>query len=199
MTQETVAERIRRRRIELGLSPEYVAEAIGRSRAQYYRYETKDVENMPVKVLQPLARVLGVSEAWILTGRDAANIKRIPVLGEVAAGEPIYAAEQYGEYVEIGDDGIRVDFCLRARGDSMVGARIQDGDLVFVRRQPVVEDGEIAVVLVDGEATLKRVYRQPGGIILKAENPKYPPIFISESDARDVRILGKAVMFQSML
>lgn len=199
MTQETVAERIRRRRIELGLSPEYVAEAIGRSRAQYYRYETKDVENMPVKVLQPLARVLGVSEAWILTGRDAANVKRIPVLGEVAAGEPIYAAEQYGEYVEIGDDGIRVDFCVRARGDSMIEARIHDGDLVFVRRQPTVENGEIAVVLIDDEAVLKRVYVTDGGVILQSENPKYAPIYVTKEHNRDVRILGKAVMFQSML
>lgn len=199
MTGETVGERIRRRRRELGLSADYVAEKLGKDRSTYYRYESDAIENMPVSVLRPLARVLGVSEAWILTGRNAANVKRIPVLGEVAAGEPIYAAEQYGEYIEIGGDGVQVDFCLRARGDSMVEARIQDGDLVFVRRQPVVEDGEIAVVLVDDEATLKRVYRQPDGIILKAENPKYPPIFISESDARDVRILGKAVMIQSLL
>lgn len=199
VTNETISQRIRRRRIELGLSPDYVAKAIGRSRAQYYRYETSDVENMPVRLLKPLARVLRTTEAWILTGYDEAKTKRIPVLGDVAAGEPMYAAEQYGEYVEIGSDGIHVDFCVRVRGDSMIDVRIRDGDLVFVRRQPVVQDGEIAVVLIDDAVTLKRVYSQPDGIILKAENPMYPPIYISAEDARDVRVLGKAVMFQSML
>lgn len=198
MVRETIAERIKRRRLELGLSPDYVAEKIGKSRATYYRYESDDVEKMPISALQPLAEVLRVSEAYILTGQTEAHVKRIPILGDVAAGEPVLATEQHGEYIEVGN-GIQVDFCLRVRGDSMIDARIQDGDLVFVRQQPTVENGEIAVVLIDQEVTLKRVYINDEGVILKPENSKYSPIFISRDDGRDFRILGKAVMFQSLL
>ena len=81
----------------------------------------------------------------------------------------------------------------------MIDARIQDGDLVFVRQQPTVENGEIAVVMIDGEVTLKRFYRTPIGVILKPENSKYQPLYFSEADFKDVRVLGRAVMFQSLL
>lgn len=81
----------------------------------------------------------------------------------------------------------------------MIGARICDGDLVFVRQQPTVENGEIAVVLIDDEVTLKRFYKTDAGVILKPENSKYDPMFYTEEDFKDVRILGKAVMFQSLL
>src|SRR5690606_38420934 len=98
------------------------------------------------------------------------------------------------------DGNIRVDFCLRVQGDSMIGARIQDGDIVFVRRQPTVDNGDIAVVLIDDEVTLKRVYITEQGIILKSENPAYQPIFVShQEEYRQVRILGRAVAFQSKL
>src|SRR5690606_598863 len=137
--------RIKRRRMELGLSVEDVAKALGKDRSTIYRYESDEIENMPVSVLVPLARILRTSPTWIL-GFDnpEPKTKRVPLLGDIAAGEPIFASEEYGEYVEVPGDA-PVDFCLRVRGDSMVDARIQDGDLVFVRQQPTVENGEIAV------------------------------------------------------
>src|SRR5690606_14008328 len=149
MGMETIGERIKRLRQERDLSPEDLAKAIGKHRSTYYRYESDEIENMPMSVLTKLARALGVSEAYLLTGQDDSNLrtKRVPILGSVAAGEPILATEEYGDYVELGDDGIQVDFCLRVKGDSMRDARIMDGDLVFVRRQPTVQNGEIAVVL----------------------------------------------------
>lgn len=198
---KTIGERIKARRKQLGLSADYVAKELGKDRSTYYRYESDEIENMPVSVLAPLARILRVSEAYLLTGQHDHSIttKRIPILGAIAAGEPVLAEEEYGEYVELGDNGIRIDFCLRVNGDSMKDARILDGDLVFVRRQPTVENGEIAVVLIDGEATLKRFYQTETGIILKPENSQYAPIYLSKEAVRDVRILGKAVMFQSML
>jgi len=200
MRKETIAERIKRRRLELGLSPEYVAEKIGKSRATYYRYESDEIEKMPIRALKPLADVLQVSVGYILTGRDEANIKRVPLLGSVAAGQPMCAIEEYGEYVVIsGDTPVQVDFCVRVKGDSMIDARIKDGDLVFVRQQPVVDNGDIAVVLIDNEVTLKRFYKTREGVILKPENSKYPPLYLSEADFKEVRILGKAVMFQSWL
>jgi len=198
---ETIGERIKRLRQERDLSPEDLAKAIGKHRSTYYRYESDEIENMPMSVLTKLARALGVSEAYLLTGQDDSNLrtKRVPILGSVAAGEPILATEEYGDYVELGDDGIQVDFCLRVKGDSMRDARIMDGDLVFVRRQPTVQNGEIAVVLIDDEVTLKRVYITEKGVILKPENPAYEPMFFSHEDFRQVRILGKAVAFQSKL
>ena len=198
---ETIGERIKRLRQERDLSPEDLAKAIGKHRSTYYRYESDEIENMPMSVLTKLARALGVSEAYLLTGQDDSNLrtKRVPILGSVAAGEPILATEEYGDYVELGDDGIQVDFCLRVKGDSMRDARIMDGDLVFVRRQPTVQNGEIAVVLIDDEVTLKRVYITEQGIILKPENPAYQPMFVSHEDFRQVRILGRAVAFQSKL
>jgi len=198
---ETIGERIKRLRKKRGLSADEVAKALEKNRSTYYRYESDEIENMPISVLPKLAKVLGTTEAYILTGKndDALRTKRIPILGAVAAGEPILATESYEDYVELGDDGVRVDFCLRVKGDSMRDARIMDGDLVFVRRQPTVQNGEIAVVLIDDEVTLKRVYTTEKGVILKPENPAYEPMFFSHEDFRQVRILGKAVAFQSKL
>ena len=123
---------------------------------------------------------------------------RIPLLGEIACGEPIFADEDRESYVEAGTD-IQADFCLRAKGDSMIGARIMDGDIVFVRKQDIVENGEIAVVIIDDEATLKRVYYYPeqGKLLLMSENPAYEPFIYVGEELNEIHILGKAIAFQS--
>lgn len=120
----------------------------------------------------------------------------VPVLGEIAAGEPIFCDENV-EFAAC--DTVGCDFALRVRGDSMIGARLFDGDLVFIRRQEDVDDGQIAAVVVDGHATLKRVYHVPGGLHLLSENPKYPPMRFLFEEHEDLRILGLAVSFQSRL
>lgn len=124
--------------------------------------------------------------------------QRVPMLGTIRAGEPSFAESDFDSYVEVGA-GVRCDFALRVAGDSMINARILDGDIVFVRQQDTVSDGEIAAVLVDDETTLKRVRFLPGNMLmLQPENPKYQPIVIGGPDeTRNVRILGKAVAFQS--
>ena len=123
---------------------------------------------------------------------------RIPVLGTVSCGEPKYAEEDFQYYVSVGAE-LHADFALRASGDSMIGARIYDGDIVFVRRQPDVDDGQIAVVLIDDEALLKRVYKLPDGRIqLRAENPRYQPIMVGGAkETRTIRILGRAIAVQT--
>ena len=126
----------------------------------------------------------------------AVSVQKIPLLGKVSAGQPILAEEDFECYFEV-DADIKCDFCLHVNGDSMINARINDGDIVFIRKQPDVNDGEIGVVLIDNDATLKRVYKNNGSITLVAENTKYKPIVISGKDTIDVRILGKAVAFQS--
>ena len=123
--------------------------------------------------------------------------KHLPVLGSVACGKPIFMAEEKEVYVDA-TVAIRADFVLIAKGDSMVGARINDGDIVFIRQQPEVENGEIAVVAIDDEATLKRFYRYSDDlIVLRAENPAYKDMEFRPEDHKDIRVLGKAVAFQS--
>lgn len=124
--------------------------------------------------------------------------KRIPLLGEIACGKPIFASEDRESYIEVGTD-IKADFCLKAKGDSMIGARINDGDIVFIRRQSSVDDGEIAAVLIDDEVTLKRVYyhKDKNIIELRAENPKFQAMIFMDNELDQIVILGKAIAFQS--
>lgn len=123
--------------------------------------------------------------------------RSIPLLGEIAAGTPIYA-EQTADVVSC-NEGLHCDFALRVRGDSMIGARIMDGDIVFIRAQDDVDDGEIAAVVLNDEATLKRVYHIKNGVQLLSENPKYAPMLFTLDDCDSIRILGKAVGFQSKI
>ena len=124
--------------------------------------------------------------------------KRIPFLGEIACGEPIFANEDRESYIDVGTD-IKADFCLKCRGNSMINARINDGDIVFIRKQPEVNNGEIAAVIIDDTATLKRVYYYPNTykLVLIAENPEHEPQMYVGEELEQVRILGKAVAFQS--
>lgn len=122
------------------------------------------------------------------------QLREIPLLGSIACGEPILAQENIEEQLVI-PAHIHADFALRCKGDSMVNARIYDGDIVYIRQQPDVEDGEIAAVLIDDEATLKRVYKFAGRVQLRAENPRYRPMEYSAEDYKTVRVLGKAVAF----
>ena len=132
-------------------------------------------------------------------GLAPAGRKKLPLIGTIAAGQPIFCEEQ----VEVAacDGDASADFALRVQGDSMIGARIHDGDIVFIRRQDDVDDGRIAAVAIDGSATLKRVYRLADGRIeLRAANARYAPIIIGgEGETRNVRILGKAVAFQGRI
>ena len=123
---------------------------------------------------------------------------KIPMLGEIACGEPIFVNENRESYIESGAQ-IKADFCLKAKGDSMINARIHDGDIVFVRKQSMVDNGEIAVVIIDDEATLKRVYYYPESqkLVLQAENPSFEPFVYVGEELEHAHILGKAIAFQS--
>lgn len=123
---------------------------------------------------------------------------KLPMLGKVACGEPIFADEDRESYIMVGTD-IGADFCLQCQGDSMINARIHDGDIVFVKKTDIVENGEIAVVIIDDEATLKRFfyYREQNLVILKPENPKYQDIILTGEQLNQVRVIGRAVAFQS--
>ena len=155
-----------------------------------------DALNCPVELLYP--RDGRISDSLRNAG-DVLPIYRraVPVLVEIAAGVPIYADED--TELILCDDSLRCDFALRVRGDSMIGARIHDGDLVFIRSQDDVDDGEIAAVVLNDEATLKRVYHIKNGLQLLSENPRYAPMIFTLDECDSIRILGKAVGFQSRL
>lgn len=120
----------------------------------------------------------------------------IPLVGDIACGTPILAEENREGDVDI-PEHIHADFALRCKGDSMINARIYDGDIVYIRQQDTVEHGEIAAVLIGTEATLKRVFLFDDHITLEAENPQYRPLSYWGDEMNDVRILGKAVAFTS--
>lgn len=126
------------------------------------------------------------------------QLKRFPMLGKIACGEPIFADEDKESFV-MADMDIQADFCLTAKGDSMINARIYDGDVVFIKEMPMVENGEIAAVIIDNEATLKRVYYYPdkNKLMLVAENPAFEPLVYINEELDSIRILGKAVCFMS--
>lgn len=128
------------------------------------------------------------------------RLKKFPIIGKIACGNPIFADEDKESYI-MADMDISADFCLVASGDSMINARINDGDIVFVREASMVNNGDIAAVIIDDEATLKRVYYYPDQdkLVLNAENAKYPPFVYVGEELNHIRILGKAVYFMSAL
>ena len=170
-----------------------------------------------INYIHKIAKALDVSEGWLLGYEDTPeraekdiplgfdnifpiSLRRFPLLGTIACGEPIYADEDHESYIMASDD-ISADFCLVAKGDSMSGARIYDGDVVFIKKQPIVENGEIAAVIIDNEATLKRWFYYPENqkLILSPANDKYEPFVYVGDELNDIRCLGRAVCFMSKL
>ena len=155
-----------------------------------------------------LAKALHVSPSWLMgidISRDNSSLpfeviplesKTIPILGSVACGKPIYDPSD-GIQVKV-PASFHADFGLYAKGDSMIGADIHDGDLVFFVQQPSVENGQIAAVFIDNEVTLKRVYYQQGErLVLQAENSSVDPIVVEGPDLNTVHIIGRAIAKQS--
>lgn len=215
----TIGERIKERRKQLGLTVDELSERLNKNRATIYRYESNDIEKLPTTVLEPLAKALEVTPAYLMGWEENAEVtsnsdlsalmqkydnikpiklKRFPMLGEIACGEPIFADEDKEHYI-MADMDIDADFCLTAKGDSMINARIYEGDIVFIKEMPIVENGDIAAVIIEDEATLKRVYYYPDDNMLQlvAENPKYKPLVYQGPELDTIRILGRAVYFMS--
>lgn len=186
------------------------ATGIGKSTISQYlsgKYEPKS------DGIYKIARALNVNEAWLMgydvdMKRDERTAypenlykiekKNIPLLGTIAAGEPIYAAEEHEACFVAGSE-LAADFCLKVKGDSMINARINDGDIVFIRKQETVDEGQIAAVIIDEDVTLKRVYKTNGNVMLVSENANYKPMVYKKEDGKEIRILGLAVAFLSPL
>jgi len=205
----TVGERLKRRRKELGMSAEAVAEKLGCSPSTVYRYENGEINKMGIDKLKPIAEAINTSPAYLMGWEDEetlpANVsriepmQRIPLVGQIACGMPILAEQNVEDYVDL-PGHIRADFALTCKGESMIGAGIRTGDIVYIRKQEEVENGQIAAVMVGGdEATLKRVYTKPGVVQLVAENPNIAPAVFIGKEAEQIHIIGLAVAYTHVL
>ena len=158
-------------------------------------------------VIEKLANYFDIQKSDLLEDKNSDNIdldkipgiitpikmKRIPILGTIACGDPIFAQENYDGYFMIDKNLPEADFILRAKGDSMIEANIFNGDLVFLKKTNDVDNGRIAAVLIDDEATLKRVNKDGNTVVLQPCNKNYKPIIIHDSDDKQVLILGEMV------
>lgn len=197
---------LKRLRVERGLSQDELAALLGTTKQVISRYETKKrvprlsvVAAFAEKLGLPLSALSGEEPLLPAGALPVGGRRRVPILGSAACGEPIYKPGDGTEYVSVEDD-LLCDFALIAQGDSMTGDRIYSSDVVFIRSQDHVQDGEIAAVALDNEVTLKHVRRlrgADGSVVftqLLPSNPAYSPIDIGgEDETRSVRILGKAV------
>ena len=217
-----IGKRIETARTDLNLTQEELAVKLGLNKSTIQRYEAGKIQKIKLPVLESMARILKVSPDWLSDKTEErepteeevtldnlmlkydnirpVRLRKFPLLGEIACGKPIFALEDRENYI-MADMDINADFCLTAKGDSMINARIQDGDIVFIKEMPIVDNGEIAAVIIDDEATLKRVYYYPekNKLILQAENPKYEPLVYINEELNQIRILGQAVYFMSNL
>lgn len=205
---------IRKRREELGMSQDVLASLTGyTSRSSIAKIES-GVVDLPQTKIVLFAEALKTTPSYLMGWkeqqdnkdyRNLANVfpielKKFPLLGKIACGIPKYTNEDRESYVLSGTN-IDADFCLKASGDSMINARILDGDIIFIRKQDIVENGEIAAVVVNGdsEATLKRFfyYKEKSLLILKPENSAYEDQIYTGNELEQVHVLGKAIAFQS--
>lgn len=207
------ASRLKELRKEFGLTQLDLSKIINIGKSTVSMYESGK-RKPELETLEAIADYFNVNMEYLLGKSEIKNYheqnlgdlkvsntypiekKKFPLLGNVACGQPTLATENFEGYIESGSN-IHADFCLKAKGDSMVNARILDGDIVFIRKQEMVENGEIAAVLIDDEATLKRFYISNDIIQLNAENPSYAPQIYKKEDLNGIRILGKAIAFQS--
>ena len=201
-----LGEKIRLLRHQRGMTLEEVGDACGVGKSTVRKWESGQIANMRRDKIALVANALGVTPAYLMgwdespalpAGLSPVRKRRIPMIGHVAAGVPIMAEREYEEY-EDDTYGISCDYVLRVEGDSME-PRIMDGDVVYVREQPDVDDGQIAVVGVDDSVTLKVVYHIQNGLQLISLNPKYKPMIYNRDNTDYLAIIGLAVAYKRRL
>lgn len=203
----TLGDRIRSRREELRMSQEELATRLGyKSRSTIAKIESGENDLTQSKIVA-FAEALSTTARWLLDYDDSdttlppgahhPQFKKVPMLGYAAAGQPLEDLNQDTPYYDV-DNKYDVDFCITIRGDSMINAGINDGDIIFIKSMPEVPNGKIACVEIDNEKVcLKRFYKSADGIMLVSENPKYSPIQLNRFNCQSVKILGLAVLRQS--
>lgn len=205
-----IRDKIKARRLELGLTLEQVGDYVGVSKSTVRKWESGYISNMRRDKIAKLAEVLQLSPLDIAIDEDSNNFAqnaavppgfqplprmvKKPLIGSIACGEPILAEQNVEDYVDV-PENVHCDFVLNCNGDSMIDAGISDGDQVYIRIQPEVENGEIAAVRIGDEATLKRVYWDGTSLMLMPANTKYAPKTYTGEQLNEIQIEGKAVGF----
>lgn len=212
----TVGQRIKNRRKDLGITVDDIAAQLGRNRATVYRYESNDIENLPTTVLEPLAKILKTTPAYLMgwtddtaefaeraSNQDTENWNgtiipptgMVPVIGVIPAGIPILAQQNIEGYMPVMVKNSNEYFYFRVKGCSMINANISDGSLVLIHRQSIAENGEIVACRVNGdEVTLKRFKQVGDKVVLLPENPDFQPMIVSCADFENgyAEIIGVA-------
>lgn len=208
----TIGARIKSLREKKNISQTNLAKYIHASKQTVFKYENDIITNIPMDKIKSIASILGVSPSYLMGWENEYNeknlmrydnispisVQKIPMLGEISCGKPLFANEERDSYVLAGTQ-IKADFCLTCKGDSMINAGIYEGSIVFCKKQEIVENGEIAAVIINDEATLKRFYYYPeqAKLVLQAENPKYAPLVYIKEELNEITVLGKAVAYQN--
>lgn len=191
-----LAKNLKYLRLKNGFSQDYIADKLSyKSFTTIQKWEMGTSEPS-ISVLKKLSEIYNVDMDTMYTV-DLENdkvipskeYKRYPLIGTIAAGTPILAEENIEDYFNL-DSKIKADFALRVKGQSMAGAGIFPGDIVFIRQQDVLENGEIGAILIENEATLKKFYKEGDTIVLQPENDMYKPIILTDGNAK---VLGKLV------
>lgn len=203
----TLGDRIRSRREELRMSQEELATRLGyKSRSTIAKIESGENDLTQSKIVA-FAEALSTTARWLLDyddsdmtlppGAHRPQFKKVPMLGYAAAGQPLEDLNQDTPYYDI-ENKYDVDFCITVRGDSMIDANINDGDIVFIKSMPEVPNGKIACVEIDNEKVcLKRFYKSGKTVSLASANSKYAPMFFTEDTCESIKVLGLAVLRQS--
>ena len=198
-----IGDMIKRQREKLGFSQRQLSYMSGVSNTEIKRIEDGDRKQPSQEILKKLAtplrinyedmlRTAGYYVSKVPGAIPVDDVVRVPIYGEIRAGNPMLVREEAIGYEYIGSDDVRGGeyFFLRVKGDSMIGARIHEGDLVLVRKQPVLEEGQIGVFMIDREATIKTFHRQGNIAILTPENPEYKPVIVP---LKNLVIIGEVV------
>lgn len=198
-----ISDKLRELMIEQDMTQKELADKTKINHAAIQRYVSGGTNNIPITRLQLMAKALGTTAEYLLGWQVPSGLNRveethlIPVIGRVACGYPIIAEQNIDRMMSVPVQ-LKCNFILEAHGDSMTDAGIYDGDLVYIRQQPDVEDGEIGVVIIGEEATLKRVYHNGNVLQLVSCNAKYKPLIVDGSDGT-VRIAGKAIAYTHII
>lgn len=192
----TIGEKIKKLRLDNNMTLEELGGKVGVSKQSLFKYENGIVTNIPLDRIEKLGKVLGVDPSELVGWSNVKEVKldihprKIPILGKIAAGTPILAVENHEDYFDT-SEFINADFALQIQGDSMIGSRIYDGDIVFLKKQSYIDNGQIGAFLIDGEATLKIFNKQAGTVMLLSSNPNYSPIILNPE--KENIILGKLI------
>lgn len=214
-----IGTRIEQRRKSLGLTLDDVAQEIGLAKSTVQRYEKGTIETIKLPIIEAIAKILKVNPSWLCGKTEdmepeeqkvnrsplpsnvvsLPQMRKVPLVGQIACGTPILAEQNIEQYIDL-PAHINADYALTCKGESMINIGIQDGDIVYIRQQEEVENGQVAAVMVgDDEATLKRFYYEDGIVQLIAENSTIPPkVYVGET-INQVRVIGRAMAYTHVI